>query len=382
MSRITANALGPIHRAGLVLALLAFSCVSLAQGKFAINGRLKVEGAGLDGCRMVVLKDGQKHRTITSDLNRFSLELELNSSYILSFEKDGFVTKKLSFDTKVPSGAAPTGFTPFDFVVSLFKQYDGVNTVVFNQPVGIIRYDQNLGDFDYDTDYTKSIQSALEAAQAAVDQKQKEESRQQAEEQKRKEQEAKAQAKQQAKLAKEETAQAKARQKQEAAQQQAAALPPGPPAPPPAPTPDPPKPAAPKNEQTASAPRVPAAKPAVVKSAAPGMNPTTLAMPHMGNDTRPPSAPRTGLDANNAQAAVPRTASEPRPKFDQPPVHVVRHKDVIVQPDQVITIVRVEREGMMNEYRRVSRKYSGVFYFKDGASCSQLTYEQEALAEN
>ncbi len=366
---MSASISGPLHRAGLFLALFAVSAMAMAQGKFTINGRLKVEGAGLDGCRMVVLKDGQKHRTITSDLNRFSLELELNSSYILSFEKDGFVTKKLSFDTKVPTGASPTGFTPFDFVVSLFKQYDGVNTVVFNQPVGIIRYDQALGDFDYDTDYTKSIQSALEAAQAAVDQKQKEESRQQADELKRKEQEAKAQAKLQAKQAKEEAAQAKARQKQEAAQPQVEAERPAPP-PPPAPKQEPPMPPA------------PVAKPAPVRASAPRTANALPAAPSTGSDTRPSSNPRAGMDPSTVQAAIPRTASEPRPKFDQPPVHVIRRHDVIVQPDQVVTIVRVERDGQTNEYRRVSRKYSGVFYFKDGASCSQLIYEQEALAEN
>ncbi|MBK6410082.1 MAG: hypothetical protein IPF78_10330 [Flavobacteriales bacterium] len=60
----------------------------------------------------------------------------MSKNYVLSFEKPGFVTKKLSFNTNAPASASPIGFTPFDFVVSLFKQYDGMNTVVFNQPVG------------------------------------------------------------------------------------------------------------------------------------------------------------------------------------------------------------------------------------------------------
>src|SRR5690606_36660648 len=87
-----------------------------------------------------------------------------------------FVTKKMSFNTRVPADAAANGFTPFEFAVSLFKQYDGVNTVVFNQPVGVIRYDRTMDDFDYDTDYTKSIQSALDKTMEEVAAKQKEES--------------------------------------------------------------------------------------------------------------------------------------------------------------------------------------------------------------
>ena len=50
-----------------------------------------------------------------------------------------------------------------------------MNIVVFNQPVGIIRYEAALDDFDYDTDYTKSIQSQLDEALARTEEKEKEE---------------------------------------------------------------------------------------------------------------------------------------------------------------------------------------------------------------
>ncbi|HMN05994.1 MAG TPA: hypothetical protein PKD45_09720 [Flavobacteriales bacterium] len=344
--------------------------MSMAQGKFTINGRLKVEGGSLDGCRLVVFKDGQKHRTLNADLNRFSLELELNKSYILSFEKDGFVTKRLSFDTKVPSSASQSAFTPFDFVVSLFKQYDGVNTVVFNQPVGMIRYDATAGDFDYDTDYTKSIQSALAAAQAEVDRKQKEEARSEAEAAKLKDQEAKAQAKADAKAAKDAAAQAKAQAKQELAQQAPKPVAPPEPAPKPAPAPVLPQP---KPSSPPAAPKVQAPKPAVA---------AVVPKPSEGADPRRGSAPQYGYEPSRVQPALARTGEEPRPKFEPAVVPVIREQDVIVQPNEVVTIVRVQRGDEVTEYRRVARKYSGTFYFKDGASCSQLTYEQEALAEN
>ena len=110
----------------------------MAQGGgFVITGRLKVDGGSVDGSTMVVYREGQKQRTVSTDLNKFSLELDLNTSYVLSFEKDGFVTKKLSFDTHAPAAAITNGFTPCAFVVSLFKQYDGVNTVAFNPPVWV-----------------------------------------------------------------------------------------------------------------------------------------------------------------------------------------------------------------------------------------------------
>ena len=342
--------------------------MSMAQTKFTINGRLKVEGAGLDGCRMVVYLNGEKHRTISSDLHKFSLDMELNKTYVLSFEKDGFVTKKLSFNTSVPTVAAQIGFTPFDFVVSLFKQYDGMNTVVFNQPVGMIRYDAALADFDYDTDYTKSIQSALEAAQAEVEKKQKEELRELAEAQKRKDQEAKEQAKADARAAKDAAAQAKVEAKQKA------------------PEPEPVQAKAPQVKQETPLPPKPAPVPEKVEPKSPpvarSVVASTIAKPREGADQRKYLAPRMEEEPSRVQAAVARTGAEPRPKFESTPTVVVRHHDVIVQPNEVVTIIKLQQGEQSTEYRRVARKYSGVFYFKDGKSCSKLTYENEALAEN
>ena len=181
----------------------------LAQGTFTINGRTKVDGGSLDGARCVVFKNGEKVRTLTTSLGKFSLDLDVNANYVLSFEKEGFVTKKLSFDTHAPAEAAANGFTPFDFAVSIFKQYDDVNTVVFDQPVGMIRYDRNADDFDYDTDYTKSIQSALDKAMSSVAEKQRAEKEKGDAEAKQKEADDKARAKAEADKQKQDAAAAK-----------------------------------------------------------------------------------------------------------------------------------------------------------------------------
>lgn len=362
------------------MAAMAVSAIGMSQGHFVINGRLKVEGGGLDGCKMVVYRDGEKHKTISTDLNKFTLELELGKNYVLSFEKPGFVTKKLSFNTNAPAAAALTGFTPFDFVVSLFKQYDGMNTVVFNQPVGMIRYDERLADFDYDTDYTKSIQSALEAAQAEVTKKQQEEERLLADAAKRKEQEEKDKAKADARAQKEAEAkakeEAKVKAKQEAiaheveqARSVQARLGPGPMAKA-EPRPSPPI-AAPAADRPA--PQVP--KPRLAVAA------RTIAVPTKGFEVRQPTSPRMAGERSPVQPALAHVSEEPRPKFEPAPMATVRHQDVIVEPNQVVTVIRLVRGSAETEYRKVIRKYSGTFYFKAGSSCSRSIFESEALAE-
>lgn len=367
-------------RAALSVLALAGALGVSAQGTFTVRGRVKVERGSDDGCKVVVYRDGEKQRVLTQDLNRISLDLDIGHTYLLSFEKEGFVTKKLSFDTHAPAEAAANGFTPFDFVVALFKQYDGINTVVFNQPVGMIRYDATLDDFDYDTDYTKSIQSALAAAQEEVARKQEEEKAREEAAAKEKADQDKAKAKadaeaqkQAAELARQ---QAKQKQEQEAAARKAeqerlaaeARKPkekpaPPPPAPPPAPVAKVEKPARPRPE------------PRPVRNA-------LSAKPLEGDDTRRAGAPHVAGEPSRMRPAKANQVAEARPKFEaSPTAPVARHEELIVEPNQVVTVIKLDNGTFTNEYRKVVRKYSGTFYFKDGQSCTRLVYESEALAE-
>lgn len=384
----------PSSRYLLVALALAGASSVLAQGKFTINGRVKVDGGSVDGTRVVVYKDGEKQRTVTNNLSKFSLDLDLNSSYVLSFEKDGFVTKKLSFDTHAPAEAAANGFTPFEFAVSLFKQYDDVNTVVFNQPVGMIRYSHELDDFDFDTDYTKSIQSALAEAQAEVEKKQAAEKDKEAAAAKQKEEDEKNKAKAaaaEAQRKKDEEAAAKkaeqdrataakkaeadslaaakkaeqdriAAEKKKAEEERLAQAK--------AKQQPKPKPPAPEPPPVAKAPPAEKPKPKPAPKPlppAPVHRNTTTAQVHEGSDTRR-TAPVVAM-------------SEARPKFEETKAEVVRHEELIVEPNQVVMVVKVEQGEKRDEYRKVTRKYSGTFYFKNGESCTQRTYESEALAE-
>ena len=91
--------------------------------------------------------------------------LLFNQRYILTFSKPGYVTKKIEFDTHVPQDRLEQGFVPYAIGVRLFPQQDEVNLVVFNQPVGKIEFSDDIDDFDFDVDYTKSIQSQLRKAE-------------------------------------------------------------------------------------------------------------------------------------------------------------------------------------------------------------------------
>ena len=367
-------------RTAVSVTYLLLAASLLAQGKFKANGRVKIEGGDIAGARALVYKNGVKERTITTGLSKFALELDLNASYIVSFEKDGYVAKKISFDTRVPADAIANGFTPFDFAVSLFKQYDDINMVVFNQPVGMIRYDASAGDFDYDTDYTKSIQSQLQEAVAQVEKKQKQEAAGAAEIEKRKAEEVKAQQKAEAEAKKQAAAQeasaakakaeaeklaaAEAKAKEESDRRSSAEAAKSEPK-----ADVPPKgPAEPKPERPKLIPRVPAPQR------------TTLAVaPSQGEDGRRHIEPVLVEEQSRVAKARTIEQQEARPVPSAVEADLFRTEELIVETGKVTTVVKVEVGGKATEYRRVFHKWGGVFYFKDGQACTQLVYENEAM---
>lgn len=385
----------------LLATVMLFSALVHAQGdgRFTVNGRLKIDGGDLSAARVVVYRNGAKEKTLTTNLNRFSLDLALNSNYVLSFEKDGFVAKKLQFDTRLPTGVPARNYAPFEFAVSLFKQYDDVNIVVFNQPVGMIRYESATDDFDYDTDYTKSIQSQLQKALAEVEQKQKEEAKTLAAEAKQQAADAKAQAKAEAEAKKIEEAKAREEQasiaeaarveqakkdaeakaerersaaaqreqeQRKAAEAKAVATPP-----PPVPKPEPPAP------KLASAP-------AVVKSVASAPRPatnTSLAAPRVEQDQRR-TITATVVEEPTRLTKARSVAGADRPQYPERIVEApVRMEELIVEPNKVMTVIRLEQDQVTTEYRKVIHKWGDTYYFKNGETCSRLIYEREALGD-
>lgn len=105
----------------------------------------------------------------------FKVRLDYNSEYELDFVKDGYITKSIRVNTGVADDRRKIGFDPYKIGVRLFKQYEGVNIVIYNQPVAFIRYIPELDEFGYDTDYTKSILSALTATENELEEKAAEE---------------------------------------------------------------------------------------------------------------------------------------------------------------------------------------------------------------
>jgi len=154
----------------------AISCeYTVAQVKtWKIKYNFIIDGGNRDGSKISIERDGQKWRTRDGDDGKNYIDLDYQHEYIFSFSKQGYVTKKIYVSTKVPQSIIKDGFDPYAFDITIFKQVEGVNIVVFNQPVARIIYNEDLDDFGFDTDYTKSVLAGIQDAEKELKKKTKE----------------------------------------------------------------------------------------------------------------------------------------------------------------------------------------------------------------
>ncbi|RMG81132.1 MAG: hypothetical protein D6707_05310, partial [Bacteroidetes bacterium] len=165
-----------IKKTLLFIALFALSFAGFSQPVLFIDGMVREGKSKLPDAVITVYKNGSKVNSVTTaDNGRFALELDLGASYILEFSKPGYVSKKISINTKGPPPEDAEYGYEYPISVTLFKEIEGLDVSILKQPIGKIFYNADEGIFDYDAEYTKSIQKQLAQLQADLERKQKEE---------------------------------------------------------------------------------------------------------------------------------------------------------------------------------------------------------------
>ncbi len=129
-----------------------FSLIAGNDNALRIDGILRTPGNSLDGAQVSVLRDARPVTVLTEGLGRFSMRLDLQHTYLLTFEREGCITKQLYFDTRVPAAELVNAPFTFPFKVTLEDRSPESNARYVG-PVGFVRYDRALKDFDYDKNY-------------------------------------------------------------------------------------------------------------------------------------------------------------------------------------------------------------------------------------
>ncbi len=147
--------------------LLCFQNSVIAQDepKFNVNFKLTIKTGDLKNSLITITKNGAPYRVIDPKGGYTVIDLELNSEFLFTCTKMGFITKTVVFDTHVPAGRETEDFAKFRAVVELNKQPEG-QVVSYNQPVGRIKYSSSVNDFDYDKDYSATAEEMQKKAEA------------------------------------------------------------------------------------------------------------------------------------------------------------------------------------------------------------------------
>jgi len=104
--------------------------------------------------------------------------------------------------------------------------------------------------------------------------------------------------------------------------------------------------------------------------------------PHSGEDGRRTQDPVMAEEPSRVAIARANEHQDLRPAPELVEPEVVRAEDVVVEAGKVTTVVKLEVDGKLTEYRRVYHKWGGVFHFKDGQPCTALVYENEATQQD
>ena len=135
-----------------------------------VYSRIDIIDGDLSGSKLNLKVDGNQVTSVKPQRNgRVETKLEFNKTYTLEYTKPGYVTKRIQINTRVPDEEKNEVFGPIDFAVELFKDYEGLETVIFDKPVAKIFYKPRANGFTYDVEYSRLIKDKIERVRRAFE---------------------------------------------------------------------------------------------------------------------------------------------------------------------------------------------------------------------
>lgn len=143
------------------LLLLSSSALHAQEAKLNLKIKFNVIKGKLDNALITITRNGQPYRVIDPNKGKYVLDLEMNSDFVFTFTKMGYISKSVIVDTHIPKGREEEYFNEFIADVTLEPQPED-KIITYSQPVGKVKYSNAAGDFDFDNDYTATAKEQQE----------------------------------------------------------------------------------------------------------------------------------------------------------------------------------------------------------------------------
>lgn len=134
-----------------------------------IRGISELEMKPLARATAILYEGSSKIKTLqTGPDGRFSFRLEINKQYTIHIEKEGLVSKCISFNTTMPD--EENGMWLSEFSIGLFKPCQGLDYSLLKQPVDRVSFDAKRREYVSDREYVSSMRPKLEALMVKTEQ--------------------------------------------------------------------------------------------------------------------------------------------------------------------------------------------------------------------
>jgi len=118
----------------------------------------------LEEVEIVIIRDGQYFdKVVVNKSGKFEVKLPLGHSYEMSFNKNGFVSKKIQFNTQeIPIEDRKGGFES-NVDMHLFAEREGFDKTILDTPIGVMHFNSDKNALEYDFAHTENIQKKIQA---------------------------------------------------------------------------------------------------------------------------------------------------------------------------------------------------------------------------
>jgi tetratricopeptide (TPR) repeat protein len=150
---------------------LNFICAQdeIPEKYLEVRGISELEMEPLSRATASLYEGTTKIKSVTTGSDgSFTFKLDINKQYTIEVEKDGLISKRISFNTQMPEEENGTWMS--EFSIGLVKPCSGIDYSVLKQPVDRVSFDAKRREYVSDKEYVNSLRPRIEALIIKTDQ--------------------------------------------------------------------------------------------------------------------------------------------------------------------------------------------------------------------
>src|SRR5512133_680711 len=153
----------------LILCLKIGAQQTAPERYLEVRGISELEMEPLARATINLYEGTNKIQTIQSGSDgTFSFKLDPNKQFVIEVEKNGLISKRISFNTQLPDQEKGTWMN--EFSIGLVKPCNGVDYSALKEPVDRVSFDVKRRQFISDKDYVNNMRPKIEALMIKTDQ--------------------------------------------------------------------------------------------------------------------------------------------------------------------------------------------------------------------